>query len=128
MSQSNQLSNLAAELEQLDTEGGSLEELFGSSDSPAAPAAEKPNLSVLKKIPVKLTLEVDSVEEMLGEVLDLSAGEVLPLDKKVGEPLDVRVNGTLVARADVVVVEGTYGLRLIDVLQNISLSELTSST
>jgi len=128
MSQNNQLSNLAAELEQLDTDGGSLEELFGSSDSPAEPAAEKPNLSILKKIPVKLTLEVDSVEVMLGEVLGLSAGEVLPLDKKVGEPLDVRVNGTLVARAEVVVVDGKYGLRLTDVLENISLSEFTSNT
>lgn len=127
MSQSNQLSNLAAELEQLEADGGNLEELFKSDDSPAAEApAEKPSLSILKKIPVKLTLEVDSVEVMLGEVLDLSSGEVLPLDKKVGEPLDVRVNGTLVARAEVVVVDGKYGLRLTDVLENINLSGFTS--
>lgn len=127
MSQNNQLSNLAAELEQLDANGGSLEQLFSSSELPAGPAPEKPSLAILRKIPVKLTLEVDSIEVMLGEVLNLSAGEVLPLDKKVGEPLDVRVNGTLVARAEVVVVDGKYGLRLTDVLENLSLSEFTGN-
>lgn len=87
---------------------------------------DKPqSLSVLKNIPVRLTLEVDSVELGLGELLELGKGDVLALDKSAGAPLDVRVNGTLLARAEVVVVDGKYGLRLIEVLNELNVGGLT---
>ena len=43
-------------------------------------------------------------------------GAVIELDKLAGEPLDVRVNGRLLAKGEVVVVNGKYGLRLVDVI------------
>lgn len=128
MNQSAKQPNLAADFEGLDIEGGDLEQLF--SDAPATTQSldrAVPSLNVLKSIPVRLTLEVDSVEIMLGELLELSPGQVLPLDKKVGAPLDVRVNGTLVAQAEVVVVDGKYGLRLTEVLENINLAGFAST-
>ncbi|UDL05549.1 FliM/FliN family flagellar motor switch protein [Marinobacter sp. CA1] len=104
----------------------SLEELFSDpadgDQASSGNAAPKRDMAMFGKIPVKLTLEVDSVEIMLGNLLDLNPGEVLPLDKKVGEPLDVRVNGELLARAEVVVVDGRYGLRLVDVPRNPNLT------
>ena len=41
---------------------------------------------------------------------------MIELDKLAGEPLDVRVNGRLLAKGEVVVVNGKYGLRLVDVI------------
>jgi flagellar motor switch protein FliN/FliY len=108
-----------------DGEGQSLESLFSSEsnqldDIKLDSAKGSRDIALFSKIPVKLTLEVDSVEVMLGDLLDLEPGEVLPLDKKTGEPLDVRVNGQLLARAEVVVVDGRYGLRLTEILDDVS--------
>ncbi|WP_115719464.1 flagellar motor switch protein FliN [Gallaecimonas mangrovi] len=83
------------------------------------------DLSLLRNIPVKLTLEVDSIDISLGELLGLSSGEVLALDKPAGAPMDVRVNGTLLAKAEVVVVDGKYGLRLTEVMDDLSINQLS---
>lgn len=103
----------------------SLDQLFaeeGHTTAAAAPPRPKPDMSVFSRIPVRLTLEVDSAEVMLGDLLDLEGGEVLPLSRKVGDPLDVRVNGQLIGTAEVVEVDGRYGLRLLDVLENLDVS------
>ncbi|WKE66514.1 FliM/FliN family flagellar motor switch protein [Gallaecimonas kandeliae] len=101
-----------------------LDSLLGEAGE-AAPQAPR-DLALFRNIPVRLTLEVDSVELPLGELLNLSQGQVLPLDKQAGAPMDVRVNGTLLARAEVVVVDGRYGLRLTQVMDGLSLSNLAS--
>lgn len=90
-----------------------------TEEAPKAPKAKADPASAFKKIPVTLTLEVDSVQVLLSDIMDLSKGDVLPMNKKIDEPLDVRVNGSLIAKAEIVIVEGNnYGLRLIDVIEN----------
>ena len=106
---------------EFDLGGQSLDELM-MEDGPAGPAAvpkmEAPprDLQMLRNIPVRLTLEVDSVDVPLSDLLSLSQGTVLALDKAAGTPLDMRVNGVLLGRAEVVVVDGKYGLRLLEVI------------
>lgn len=85
-------------------------------EAPKPKAKADPSLA-FKKIPVTLTLEVDSVQVLLSDIMDLSTGDVLPMNKKVDEPLDVRVNGSLIGKAEIVIVDGNYGLRLIDVIE-----------
>src|SRR5690606_42007036 len=60
-----------------------------SSDLPKSP---KQDLSLFGNIPVKVTLEVASVEVSLKELLDVDANSVIQLDKVAGEPLDMKVN------------------------------------
>ena len=55
----------------------------------------------------------------LGESLQLGQGSVLELDKLAGEPLEVLVNGKLVARGEVVVVNEKFGIRLTDIISPI---------
>lgn len=74
------------------------------------------DLSFFRQIPVKVTLEVASTEVPLGDLMRVEEGAVIELDKLAGEPLDVRVNGRLLAKGEVVVVNGKYGLRLVDVI------------
>jgi flagellar motor switch protein FliN/FliY len=52
---------------------------------------------------------------LLREVLDLNPGSVIELDRKIQEPVDLLLDGKLVARGEVVVIEGNYGLRVTDV-------------
>ncbi|WOC80033.1 flagellar motor switch protein FliN [Stutzerimonas frequens] len=88
-------------------------------DEPAAPApaaapAPRQDLSFFGKIPVNVTLEVASAEISLKELMECDTSSVIVLDKLAGEPLDVKVNGTLFAKAEVVVMNGNYGLRIVE--------------
>jgi len=83
------------------------------------------DLSFFGKIPVNVTLEVASVEISLKELMDVDANSVIILDKLAGEPLDVKVNGALFAKAEVVVMNGNYGLRVLE-LCGASLDALTA--
>lgn len=80
----------------------------------AALPAPRQDLSFFGKIPVNVTLEVASAEISLKELMECDTSSVIVLDKLAGEPLDVKVNGTLFAKAEVVVMNGNYGLRIVE--------------
>jgi flagellar motor switch protein FliN/FliY len=82
------------------------------------------DLKFFGKIPVNVTLEVASTEISLRELMDVDTSSVIVLDKLAGAPLDVKVNGALFAKAEVVVVNGNYGLRIVE-LSGSTLSDLT---
>ena len=50
------------------------------------------------------------------DLIALNQGSVVELDREMDEPLDLMVNGTLIARGEVVVVDGQFGLRLVDIV------------
>ena len=75
-----------------------------------------PDLGLLLDIPVTLSLELGSTRINLGDLLRLNKGAIVELEKEASEPLEVKVNGTLIAYADVVVVNDRYGIRMIDVI------------
>ena len=87
---------------------------------PAAPQPQAPrqDMSFFGKIPVNVTLEVASAEISLKELMECDTSSVIALDKVAGEPLDVKVNGTLFAKAEVVVINGSYGLRIVELSGN----------
>lgn len=90
----------------------------------AALPAPRQDLSFFGKIPVNVTLEVASAEISLKELMECDTSSVIVLDKLAGEPLDVKVNGTLFAKAEVVVMNGNYGLRIVE-LSGTSLDAFT---
>ena len=84
---------------------------------PAAPAREplpQQDLKFFGQIPVNVTLEVASTDITLRELMEVDISSVIALDKLAGAPLDVKVNGALFAKAEVVVVNGNYGLRIVE--------------
>lgn len=88
-----------------------------SSDSYTTQLPQQ-DLSFFGRIPVHVTLEVASTEISLKELMDVDASSVIVLDKLAGEPLDVKVNGALFAKAEVVVMNGSYGLRIVELCGN----------
>ncbi len=96
----------------------------GDLDLDASPAPQRaeapqgPDLSFFGKIPVNVTLEVASTEVSLQQLMEVDAASVIVLDKLAGEPLDVKVNGALFAKAEVVVMNGNYGLRVLELCGN----------
>jgi flagellar motor switch protein FliN/FliY len=64
-------------------------------------------------LPVSISLGRARLE--FRELLRLSTGSVVELDRMFGEPVDVTINGSVIARGEIVVVEGNYGVRIQDV-------------
>lgn len=75
-----------------------------------------PDLTMVMDIPVRLTLEVGGSDMPIRDLLQLHQGAIVELDRQAGEPLDVLVNGTLIARGEVVVIEDKLGIRLTEVV------------
>ena len=82
----------------------------------AVQAAGETSLDVILDIPVTLSMEIGRSRISIENLLQLAKGSVVELDRLAGEPLDVLVNGTLVARGEVVVVNDKFGVRLSDVI------------
>lgn len=74
------------------------------------------NLDALMDVPVTLSVEIGRSKLPIKQLISLNQGSVVELERGVNEPLDLMVNGTLIARGEVVVVDGQFGLRLIDIV------------
>lgn len=74
------------------------------------------NLDVILNIPVQVSLELGRTTLDLRNLLQLGQGSVVELNRNVDEPMDVLVNGTLIAHAEVVVIDNKFGIRLTDVV------------
>jgi flagellar motor switch protein FliN len=81
-----------------------------------ATAPHEPNLDVLLEVNLNLTLRFGQRVLPLREILDLNAGAIIELDREVEEPADLLLGDKLIARGQVVIVDGNYGLRITEVI------------
>jgi flagellar motor switch protein FliN/FliY len=68
-------------------------------------------------LPLLIEVVVGSTTLTLGEVLNLGPGSVVELDNLVEEPVDIKVNGKLVAKGEIVVVEERFGVKITDIVE-----------
>ncbi len=99
-----------ADVEAASTAG--FDELTDSS----TPGGTDVNLDVVLDIPVNLSMEIGRTKISIRNLLQLNQGSVVELERLAGEPMDVLVNGTLIARGEVVVVNEKFGIRLTDII------------
>ncbi|MDR1482350.1 MAG: flagellar motor switch phosphatase FliY [Synergistaceae bacterium] len=85
---------------------------LGGTDS----AGSQGNIDLIVDIPVRVTVELGRTRKTIGEVLALGPGSVVELNKMAGEPVDVLVNGKLIARGEVVVIDESFGIRVTEVV------------
>jgi flagellar motor switch protein FliN/FliY len=78
---------------------------------------EGANLDLLLDIELQASLRFGGREMSLHEILDLGPGDVVPLDRTVQAPVDLVVGDRIVARGEVVLVDGNYGLRVTEVAE-----------
>ena len=74
------------------------------------------NLRVLENIDVRLTVEVGSAALKIKELLRLNEGSVIELDRLAGDPLDILINGTMIAKGEVVMVGERFGIRFVEIV------------
>ncbi len=81
--------------------------------------AEKPkvrDIDFILDIPLELTVMIGKTRILVQELLQLTQGSVVALEKLAGEPMDVYVNGKLIGRGEVVVVNEKFGIRITDII------------
>lgn len=84
--------------------------------SPTAENQMPANLNLVLDVPVSLSIELGTCQLPMREVLQLNPGSVVQLDKAADAPVEMSVNGKLIARGEVVVIEDRFGLKITEVL------------
>lgn len=114
-----------------------IKEVKSGKPPPLPPEARKPDYEVLAPATGKLESSIDLLRDVdlhvrieLGrtklfvqDVLKLAPGSVVELDRLTGDPLDVYVNGRLVARGEVLVINDNFAIRITEVINSAKLPE-----
>ena len=95
----------------------------GDGGPPITDSASQVDLSRLSDIPMELSVEIGRTHMTVGETLDLRVGSVVTLERLAGETADLLVNGSAIARGEVVVIDEQYGLRITEILDGQSDAE-----
>ncbi len=77
------------------------------------------SLDMLMEVGMKVTVELGRTKLKVRDLLNLSSGSIIELEKQAGEPVDILVNGTMMAQAEVVVVDDRFAVRITKMLNRL---------
>ncbi len=83
---------------------------------PAGIAGTDTNINLIMDVPLQITVELGRTRKLIRDILELTPGSVVELDKLAGEPVDILVNGKLIAKGEVVVIDENFGVRITDII------------
>jgi flagellar motor switch protein FliN len=95
------------------------------SEADTAPARERrdtrnistaPNFDLLAGVSLRVSVEVGSTTMPLSDLLSISEGSVIELDRAATDLLDIYANGTLIAKGEIVSVDGRYGIKVAELV------------
>jgi flagellar motor switch protein FliN/FliY len=92
-------------------------EQFDETGQPTGAGQPDADLRRLSDVPMELSVEIGRTRMTVGETLDLRIGSIVTLERLAGEPVDLLVNGTPIARGEVVVVDEQFGLRVTQITE-----------
>jgi flagellar motor switch protein FliN/FliY len=75
-------------------------------------------LELIYDVGLQMTVELGRTEKTLKEILEIGPGSIVGLDKLAGEPLDIMINGKLLARGEVIVIDENYGVRIKEIVSS----------
>ena len=103
--------------------------LFGHHDEPHAKGVQfgmleasdmsggvPSSIDLLRDVPLEVQAQLGKARKLVKDILKLNVGSIIELDKEAGEPVDILVNNKLIARGDVVEIDGNYGVRIIEIV------------
>lgn len=77
------------------------------------PSSSTPqNIGLIMDVPLDVSVELGKTRKTIHDILELHQGAIIQLDKMAGEPVDLLVNGKLIAKGEVVVIDENYGIRI----------------
>ncbi len=80
-------------------------------------SAQKENINLLMEVPLQITVELGRTQKLIREILEFAPGSIIELDKLAGDLVDILVNGKIIAKGEVVIIDESFGVRLTDIVQ-----------
>lgn len=89
-------------------------------DNPTVPLSgeQKDNLQLLMDVPLQISVEIGTARRKVKDILDFTQGTIIELERQAGAPVDIVVNGNLVARGDVVVIDDNFAVRITEIIKS----------
>lgn len=91
-------------------------DVFNELEDGTKSADQHKDLEFIRDIPVQLSVEIGRAKISIKNLLQLSQGSVVELDAAAGDLLDILVNGTMVAKGEVVIINEKFGIRLTEIV------------
>ena len=82
------------------------------------PGEQSDNLQLLMGVPLQISVEIGTARRKVKEILEFTQGTIIELERQAGAPVDVVVNGNLIARGDVVVIDDNFAVRITEILKS----------
>ena len=83
---------------------------------PGPPMGQPNNLSLIMDVPLQISVELGRAQKTIKDILEMGPGSVIELDRLAGESVDMIVNGKLIAKCEVIVINETFGIRITDIV------------
>lgn len=90
--------------------------VFPDFGQPAGAGMLPSNIQIIEDVPLQVAVQLGKTKMAIKDILELGSGSVIELDKSAGEPVDLLVNGKLVAKGEVVVIDENFGFRVKDIV------------
>ena len=87
-------------------------------------ADQNDNLKLLMGVPLDVTVQLGSTRKKVKEILDFTQGTIIELERQAGSPVDIIVNGHLIAKGDVVVIDDNFAVRITEIIKSKFLDNL----
>lgn len=84
-------------------------------------APHRPAMESVYDVPVRVTAVLGKTRMNIADLMKLDAGSIIELDRRVGEPIDLYVNDRLIARGELVMVDGTLGVTMTEIVKQTEL-------
>jgi flagellar motor switch protein FliN/FliY len=91
-------------------------EVFNELDGNEKSQPQEKDLEFIKDIPVQLSVEIGRTKIPIKTLLQLTQGSIVELDAASGDLMDILVNGTMIAKGEVVVINEKFGVRLTEII------------
>ncbi len=82
------------------------------------PTDQKDNLKLLMGVPLEISVEIGTAKRKVKDILEFTQGTIIELERQAGAPVDVVVNGNLIARGDVVVIDDNFAVRITEIVKS----------
>lgn len=82
------------------------------------PTDQQDNLKLLMGVPLEISVEIGTARRKVKDILEFTQGTIIELERQAGAPVDVVVNGNLIARGDVVVIDDNFAVRITEIVKS----------